>query len=127
MAGPSRMRPATLLSCCSLSKQIVDETLPALNKLKATGKVRHVGITGLPLAVFRTVLDRVPPGLVDCVLSYCHYSLNDSSLEDLLPYLQQKGVGVISASPLSMGLLTAQGPPAWHPASPEVQVRHQPY
>jgi hypothetical protein len=27
-------------------------------------------------------------GAVDVVLSYCHYSLNDSSLRDLLPYLQ---------------------------------------
>lgn len=36
---------------------------------------------------------------------------------------QEKGVGVINASPLSMGLLTEQGPPAWHPASDEIKVR----
>lgn len=30
-------------------------------------------------------------------------------------------VGIISASPLSMGLLTPQGPPAWHPAPPELK------
>jgi hypothetical protein len=30
-------------------------------------------------------------------------------------------VGIISASPLSMGLLTQRGPPTWHPAPPEVQ------
>eukprot|EP00245_Coleochaete_scutata_P006020 TRINITY_DN20127_c0_g1_i1.p1 TRINITY_DN20127_c0_g1~~TRINITY_DN20127_c0_g1_i1.p1 ORF type:complete len:319 (-),score=61.36 TRINITY_DN20127_c0_g1_i1:282-1238(-) len=103
--------------------QIVNETLPALNKLKEAGKVRFVGITGLPLKIFRTVLDKAPPGLVDCVLSYCHYSLNDSSLEDLLKYLEEKHVGVISASPLAMGLLTEQGPPVWHPAPPEVKER----
>lgn len=33
-----------------------------------------------------------------------------------MPYLTGKGVGVINASVLSMGLLTPQGPPAWHPA-----------
>lgn len=101
--------------------QIVNETIPALKKLKATGKVRYIGITGLPLNIFTYVLDRVPPGSVDVILSYCHYSINDTSLEDLLPYLKSKGVGVITASPLSMGLLTENGPPEWHPASSELK------
>lgn len=101
--------------------QIVTETLPALKKLKEAGKIRFIGITGLPLEIFTYVLDRVPPGTVDVVLSYCHYSVNDSTLEDLLPYLKSKGVGVISASPLAMGLLTESGPPEWHPASPELK------
>ncbi|PRW05776.1 L-galactose dehydrogenase [Chlorella sorokiniana] len=96
--------------------QIVNETLPALLALKAQGLVRHIGITGLPLKIFRYVLDRVPAGTVDTALSYCHYTLNDRSLETLLPYLQDKGLGVINASVLSMGLLTHQGPPEWHPA-----------
>jgi L-galactose dehydrogenase len=30
-------------------------------------------------------------------------------------------VGIISASPLSMGLLTHQGPPEWHPAPAELK------
>ena len=51
---------------------------------------------------------RVEPGVVDAVLSYCHYSLNDSSLESVVPYLESKGVGIINASLLSMGLLTEQ-------------------
>ncbi|PIA51837.1 hypothetical protein AQUCO_01000015v1 [Aquilegia coerulea] len=101
--------------------QIVSETIPALQKLKEVGKIRHIGITGLPLEVFTYVLDRVPPGTVDVILSYCHYSVNDTTLEDLLPYLKSKGVGVISASPLAMGLLTHNGPPEWHPASPELK------
>eukprot|EP00262_Sarcandra_glabra_P008450 TRINITY_DN21982_c0_g1_i1.p1 TRINITY_DN21982_c0_g1~~TRINITY_DN21982_c0_g1_i1.p1 ORF type:complete len:317 (+),score=47.61 TRINITY_DN21982_c0_g1_i1:46-996(+) len=101
--------------------QIVNETIPALKKLKEAGKVRFIGITGLPLGVFTYVLDRVPPGSVDMILSYCHYSINDSTLEDLLPYLKSKNIGVISASPLSMGLLTENGPPEWHPASPELK------
>mmetsp|Transcript_37035 Transcript_37035/g.82332 ORF Transcript_37035/g.82332 Transcript_37035/m.82332 type:complete len:328 (+) Transcript_37035:137-1120(+) len=101
--------------------QIISETLPALVKLREEGKVRHIGITGLPLAIYKYVLDRVPPGTVDVVLSYCHNSLNDTTLQGLLPYLEDKGVGVITASPLSMGLLTKQGPPIWHPAPPQVQ------
>ncbi|KAK3420313.1 hypothetical protein EUGRSUZ_G01120 [Eucalyptus grandis] len=101
--------------------QIVNETIPALLKLKETGKIRFIGITGLPLGIFTYVLDRVPPGSVDVVLSYCHFSINDNSLEDLLPYLKSKGVGIISASPLAMGLLTESGPPEWHPAPPELK------
>ncbi|KAG6762547.1 hypothetical protein NC652_023446 [Populus alba x Populus x berolinensis] len=101
--------------------QIVNETIPALRKLKEAGKIRFIGITGLPLGVFTYVLDRVPPGAVDVILSYCRYSINDSTLADLLPYLKSKGVGVISASPLAMGLLTENGPPEWHPASPELK------
>lgn len=101
--------------------QVVNETIPALQKLKEAGKIRFIGVTGLPLEVFTYVLDRVPPGTVDVILSYCHYSINDSTLEDLIPYLKSKGVGIITASPLAMGLLTESGPPEWHPASPELK------
>eukprot|EP00877_Chromochloris_zofingiensis_P005271 jgi/Chrzof1/14745/Cz09g14110.t1 len=101
--------------------QVIHETIPALQQLKSQGLVRHIGITGLPLKIFSYILDRVEPGTVDAILSYCHYSLNDTALLDILPYMQGKQVGVISASPLSMGMLTHAGPPAWHPAPPEVK------
>jgi L-galactose dehydrogenase len=97
--------------------QIVNETLPTLHRLKEQGLVRHVGITGLPLKVFPSILDRVEPGIVETILSFCHYELNDTSLADLLPYFKEKGVGIINASPTGMGLLTPQGAPGWHPAS----------
>ena len=96
--------------------QIVNETLPALAKLKAAGRVGHLGITGLPLKIFPAILDRTPPGLVEAMLSFCRYCLNDTALEPMLPYLHEKGVGVINASATGMGLLTARGAPAWHPA-----------
>ncbi len=99
--------------------QVIHETIPALLKLRDTGKVRYIGITGLPLKIFREVLAQTH---VDVILSYCHYSLNDSSLSQLIPLLKQKGVGVISASPLSMGLLSDQGPPTWHPAPADIQA-----
>jgi len=43
---------------------------------------------------------------VDAVLSYCHNNLSDNTITDLLPYLESKGVALISASFSSMGLLT---------------------
>lgn len=103
--------------------QIINETLPALCKLRDEGIIKHVGISGLPLKIFKTVLDAVPPGTVDVVLSYCHHTLADSTLiDDLVPYLKEKGVGVINASPLSMGLFTPQGPPEWHPAPQQLKA-----
>jgi L-galactose dehydrogenase len=96
--------------------QIVDETLPALQRLKKEGFARFIGITGLPLKIFPSILDRVDRGTVDTILSFCHYELNDDSLTDLIPYLKGMGVGIINASPTGMGLLTTRGVPAWHPA-----------
>lgn len=98
--------------------QIVNETLPALRQLVQKGKARFVGITGLPLKVFTSVIRRAQ---VDTILSYCHYSLNDNSLKNILPELQEKNIGVISASPLSMGLLSNRQPPDWHPAPAEIR------
>jgi len=104
------------------TQQIVNETIPALIQLKETGKVRFVGITGLPLQNFKNVLDQFPANTIDTILSYCHYELNDTSLLDLVPYLEERGVGVINASPTGMGLLTRQGTPAWHPALDEIKA-----
>lgn len=98
--------------------QIVQETLPALRQLQRQGKVRFVGVTGLPLEHFDAVLEQSE---LDTILSYCHYTLWDTSLLELLPLLKEKRVGMINASPLGMGLLTRQGPPDWHPASAEIK------
>jgi L-galactose dehydrogenase len=97
--------------------QIVDETIPALRKIQASGKARFIGITGYPLKIFPYVLSKAE---VDCVLTYCHYSLNNTSLRTLFPTLAESGVGIINAAALSMGLLTNEGPPAWHPAPHEI-------
>ena len=102
--------------------QIVTETVPALLELKAAGRARNIGITGLPLKIYSEALARLPPGSLDLCLSYCHYCLNDRSLLTLLPELQRAGVGVINASALSMGLLTESGPPPWHPAPEELKA-----
>jgi len=101
--------------------QIVRETLPVLVQLKQQGRIGHVGITGLPLRVFPEVIDRVPEGMVETILSFCHYELNDHSLEEILPQMQTKRVGVINASPTGMGLLTERGVPDWHPATEAIR------
>lgn len=96
--------------------QIVNETLPALVALKEKGVVGHVGITDLQLENLKWVIEHTPKGTVESVLNFCHYCLNDDKLVDFLDFFEENGVGVISASPFSMGLLTERGVPEWHPA-----------
>lgn len=100
-------------------RQIIDETLPALRRVQQQGKVRFVGISGYPMNIFRYVLDQLP---LDVVLSYNHYTLQNTMLAELLPYLQSKGVGVMNAAPFSARLLTEQPLPKWHKATPEVRA-----
>jgi len=96
--------------------QVVEETLPALQELKKEGVVRHVGVTDLQLENLKWVIDHSEKGTIETVLSFCHYCLCDDKLLDFLPFFEENGIGVINASPLSMGLLTQRGVPDWHPA-----------
>lgn len=100
--------------------QVIDETLPALAELKKTGVVKHIGITDLQLENLQWVVEHAAPGTVECVLNFCHHCLNDDKLIDYLDYFESENIGVINASPLSMGLLSLRGVPAWHPAPPEL-------
>jgi len=97
-------------------EKVINETLPALHELKDKGIVGHVGITDLQLENLKYVIERVPDGTVESVMNFCHYCLCDDKLADFLGFFEQHGVGVLSASPFSMGLLTERGVPDWHPA-----------
>lgn len=97
-------------------QKVVDETLPALHELKAKGVVSHVGITDLQIDNLRWVIDHSKEGTVETVLNFCHYCLCDDALQDHLDYFESHGIGLINASPLSMGLLSQRGVPDWHPA-----------
>jgi aryl-alcohol dehydrogenase-like predicted oxidoreductase len=100
-------------------RQIVEETLPALHKVRQQGKVRFIGVSGYPMNIFRYVLDRAE---LDVVLSYNHYTLQNTMLADLVPYLKGKGVGIMNAAPFSARLLTNAPLPPWHKATPEVRA-----
>jgi L-galactose dehydrogenase len=108
--------------------QIINETLPALRKLQSAGKVRFIGVSGLPLKIFRYVSERAD---LDVILSYCRYTVYDTMLADFISSAKSPNrssdlgitnAGIINASPLGMGLLTEQGPPDWHPAPPALKA-----
>lgn len=96
--------------------QIVDETLPALVKLREEGVVKHVGITDLQPENLKWIIEHVPAGTIESVLCFCHYCLNDELLNDYFDFFKEKGIGIVNASPFSMGLLSKRGAPDWHPA-----------
>lgn len=98
-------------------KQVAFETLPALVELREQGVVGHVGITDLQPENLKWVIENVPAGTVESVLCFCHYSLNDDLLTEYFDFFEAKGIGIVNASPLSMGLLSSRGVPPWHPAA----------
>ena len=102
--------------------QVAEETLPALVELRDQGVVGHVGITDLQLENLKWVIEHVPEGTVESVLNFCHYCLCDDKLLDFLDFFESRGIGVINASPLSMGLLSGRGAPGWHPAPEALQA-----
>ncbi len=100
-------------------QQIVEETIPALRKIQQAGKVRAIGISGYPMKIFRFICDQTD---IDCVLSYNQYTLqNQRFTEEAVPYLKEKGVGIMSAGPFSARLLTNAPLPAWLKEPEEVK------
>lgn len=92
-------------------QQIVDETLPALRRAQAAGKVRFIGFSGYPQKIFRFILNQSD---VDCVLSYNQYTLQNTRFADeTLPLLKARGIGAMNAGPFSARLLTQAPLPAW--------------
>ena len=102
-------------------QKVVDETLPALVELRRKGVVGHVGITDLQPENLKWVVEHSEPGTVESILNFCHYSLNDDLLLEYLDFFESHGIGIVNASPLSMGLLSQRGTPDWHPAPQELK------
>ncbi len=101
-------------------QQVVDETLPALRAAQASGKVRFIGFSGYPQKIFRFICDQTR---VDCALNYNQYTLQNTRFADeTIPYLKQKGVGVMNAGPFSARLLTDAPLPAWLKEPEEVKA-----
>ncbi len=98
--------------------RVIEETLPALRAIQVAGKTRLIGVSGYPMTMFRHVIERAD---LDVILSYNHYTLQNTMLLDLVPALQAKGIGIMNAAPFSARLLTDAPLPGWHKATPFVR------
>lgn len=98
--------------------QIVQETLPALRKEVAKGKVRFVGVSGYPMKMFQYILSQTD---IDVILTYNHYTLQNDMARQLIPLCREKGVGLMNAAPFSARLLSNDSLPVWHKATSEVR------
>jgi aryl-alcohol dehydrogenase-like predicted oxidoreductase len=89
--------------------------------MQAEGKIRAVGLAGYPLPTLlrlALLILHETGSPVDVVQTYAHQTLLCSTLEDgfLAAFATARVAQVVNAAPLSMGILTAGGGPAWHPA-----------
>ena len=101
-------------------QQIVDETLPALRKARDQGKLRFIGFSGYPQKIFRFICDQAD---VDCVLNYNQYTLQNTRFADeTIPFLKERGIGVMNAGPFSARLLTDATLPPWLKEPEEVKA-----
>ena len=114
--------------------QLLNETLPTLETLRDCGKIRGVGLTGYHLPALHTLCAQSKVRL-DYAMPFGRLTLHDRSLIEsgqILPtgavsmptsvsfssfaaFCAEKNIRVVNGDPLAMGMLTMQGPPAWHP------------
>lgn len=101
-------------------RQILEEAMPAIEEIKASGKARYIGITGLPVRHLAQIVREVE---VDTVLSWAHYNLLEDEINDeLVPLSKEKGFGLMNAAPLMQRILSDAPLPEWHRSPEEVKA-----
>ena len=105
---------------------ILNEALPALQKIKNSGKARYIGFSCYPVDLIKKVIEKSHIK-IDVILSYAHYCMLNNKLDNIIPFLKDHDVGIINASPLCMGLLSTNPVTEWHPApfSMSSYIQHQ--
>jgi aryl-alcohol dehydrogenase-like predicted oxidoreductase len=87
----------------------IGEGYAELVRVRDAGMCRFIGMTGYPTAMTRRVMTECD---LDVTLSYAHCTLLDDCLAtEVLPVAKERGVGVINAAAVALGLLTEAGPP----------------
>ncbi|OJD33134.1 l-galactose dehydrogenase (l-) [Diplodia corticola] len=114
-----------------------DEVVAAVRELRRlrdapASTVRHVGISGYPVATLCRLAERVLRDTgepLDAVMSYANFTLQNTTLATAgVRRLRAAGVDVVpNASPLGMGLLRREGVPVgsmgdFHPACAELRA-----
>ncbi len=111
-----------------LLRQVIDEALPELHRMRREGLLRHIGLGVNEVQVCLDLLREQRPGVgIDCLLLAGRYTLLDqSALPRLLPECLARGVrvmlgGVFNSGILATGVSNHSATPTFNyaPASPE--------
>jgi aryl-alcohol dehydrogenase-like predicted oxidoreductase len=82
----------------------IEEGWATLAELKARGLVRHIGVSNFDVDQLRRI-----QGIAPVESLQPHYSLVAREVEEqILPYAEREGIGVIVYSPMGSGLLTGK-------------------
>jgi D-threo-aldose 1-dehydrogenase len=97
-------------------KQLLDEALPALDRLKADGRVDAIG---LGVGEWNIGYELMASAEIDCVLLAGRYTLLDHSAysSGFLDACARRGVGVLAGGIFNSGFLAGGSTYDYHPAS----------
>ncbi len=82
----------------------IDETIEAFEELKAEGYIRYYGISSIRPNVIREYVKK--SSIVSVMMQYS--ILDRRPEEEVLPFLQEHGISVVTRGPLAKGLLSDQ-------------------
>ncbi|WWC71838.1 uncharacterized protein I206_105797 [Kwoniella pini CBS 10737] len=109
-------------------EQILLTAIETLRELQNQGKILKVGIAGYPLQILLRIsllIYKITGKGLDLLQTYSHHTIqNDSLIEGYLNLFLNKSKikQIISAAPLSMGLLTFKNCPNWHPSKSNLNL-----
>jgi L-galactose dehydrogenase len=97
---------------------VLGEAYQELVRLRSEGKCRYIGMTAYAL---KSLVRAVEETELDAVLSYAHFTLlNQRLAHELAPVCKRRGVGLINAAAVALGLLTPHGPTVDLPAGRQI-------
>ena len=106
-----------------LAKELNVESKAILSKLRDEGLVRNVGVSNFNVEQLRRIQSIAPVETLQPP-----YSLLAREVEnEILPFCQQHGIGVIAYSPMASGLLTGAMTPERVAALPETTGEAETY
>lgn len=110
--GMSHLNVAFVHDCCSIChgdnypkvlRQVIEEALPELQKMKREGLIRAIG---LGVNDVQVCLDVLKVAELDCILLAGRYTLVDhSGFSELLPLCEQRGIRIAIGGVFNSGIL----------------------
>jgi aryl-alcohol dehydrogenase-like predicted oxidoreductase len=86
---------------------VLEDSYAELAALRDEGLCRYIGMSGYPAAVMKAAMTQTD---LDVCLTYAHATLLDDTLQrEVAPVADARGIGLINAAAVALGLLTPGG------------------